>query len=244
MNKTGMSIRDQAGVSLAIVLCIGALLVTLSAVLVRSGSNLTDSARRTIEQERAYQLAVSFSDQLKASLCTDSARQDSLGAFLDQHFLTPEYGAEPLTLDCAEQTAEEYGQISLTLEKQQLPMTRTFQLSRDGWEPALPSPEGARVADYLVQVTVTATLPEASFSYTESYHRWVDCTDVYAYEGASYRYAGNLTFQPAEGAGADLVLSGEQALVCRFEPKQAADTGYTSVAEEWYDESKTAATIR
>lgn len=231
MRERANKIVEQSGVSLAIVLCMGALLVVLSAALVQESGSLGASSGREISREQAYQLAVSFSDRLKESLCTAPGQEDSLGAFLDGHFLTPEYEAQPLTLSCGRDTDDAYGQITLTLQKQALPMTRTLPLSPGG-DPAMP--EDARVADYLVEVTVTATLPQASVSYTESYHRWVDCSVVY-----ENLEQGN----PAVGSSSmpDGTLSDDEAgeglsLLCRFEPKQEPNTGYTAVAEEWYHE--------
>lgn len=240
MKREDKKIRDQQGISLAIVLCVGALLVTLSALLVRQSSGAAGNLSREVAREQAYQLAVSFSDRLKDSLCGARAGEDGLAAFLNQHFLTAEYDAQPLTLTSGTETDAAYGEITLTLEKQALPMTRTVPTGQASeLEVILTGWDNTQVADYLVKVTVTATLPTTAFSYTESYHRWVDCSAVYEYQGQRYSYTGGRTFRSEDPALPALILpkaSQIGQMTCRFVPDPAGKIRYTSVAEEWKNE--------
>ena len=56
-------LRDQQGLSMILVLCIGALFVALSAALVYAASVLTANANRQLLEQEAYQLATSFSER-------------------------------------------------------------------------------------------------------------------------------------------------------------------------------------
>lgn len=53
-------LRGQQGLSMILVLCIGALFVALSAALVYTASVLTANANRQLLEQEAYQLATSF----------------------------------------------------------------------------------------------------------------------------------------------------------------------------------------
>ena len=61
MHRRARSIlRGEQGVSMILVLCIGALFVALSAALVYAASVLTANANRQLLEQEAYQLATSF----------------------------------------------------------------------------------------------------------------------------------------------------------------------------------------
>lgn len=243
MKERQDTVRQQ-GFSMVIVLCIGALLVTLAAVLVRESGTLNTVTRRNLAREQAFQLAVSFSRRLEETLCADTHPEDSLGEFLDRHFLTEEYDETPLTLSCGEETDADYGRITLTLQKQALPLTKSIPAPAPGEEQALARTlaegEQARAADYRVDVTVTVALDEATVSYTERYHRWVTGTMIYEYQGQRYRYLGDMRFQPEQEELPPLELSAmTEGMVGRFEPEADGVTCYTPLAEEWKNEDTT-----
>ena len=69
MHRRARSIlRGEQGLSMILVLCIGALFVALSAALVYAASVLTANANRQLLEQEAYQLATSFSDVLEGEL--------------------------------------------------------------------------------------------------------------------------------------------------------------------------------
>ena len=78
-------LRDQQGLSMILVLCIGALFVALSAALVYAASVLTANANRQLLEQEAYQLATSFSDVLEGELNTPTS---SFAAFVNDSFMT------------------------------------------------------------------------------------------------------------------------------------------------------------
>lgn len=241
MKKRGTTGR-QRGFSMVIVLCIGALLVTLAAVLVRESGTLNSVTEQNLAREQAFQLAVSFSRRLEENLCADTRSEDGLGTFLDRHFLTEEYDETLLTLPCGDETDADYGRITLTLQKHALPLTKDIAAPASGEEQALAGElaagEQARAADYRVDVTVTVSLEEATVSYTERYHRWVTGRMIYEYQGQRYRYLGELQFQPEQEGVPPLALCAiTEGMVGRFEPEADGITCYTPLAEEWKDEN-------
>ena len=66
MHRRARSIlRGEQGLSMILVLCIGALFVALSAALVYAASVLTANANRQLLEQEASQLATSVSDRLE-----------------------------------------------------------------------------------------------------------------------------------------------------------------------------------
>ena len=86
MHRRARSIlRGEQGLSMILVLCIGALFVALSAALVYAASVLTANANRQLLEQEAYQLATSFSDVLEGELNTPTS---SFAAFVNDSFMT------------------------------------------------------------------------------------------------------------------------------------------------------------
>ena len=74
MHRRARSIlRGEQGLSMILVLCIGALFVALSAALVYAASVLTANANRQLLEQEVYQLATSFSDILGEQLYEDTS---------------------------------------------------------------------------------------------------------------------------------------------------------------------------
>ena len=66
--KARSILRDRQGLSMILVLCIGAVFVSLSAALVYAASVLTANANRQLLEQEVYQLATGFSDVLGEEL--------------------------------------------------------------------------------------------------------------------------------------------------------------------------------
>lgn len=84
--------QNQQGLSMILVLCIGAVFAALSAALVYAASVLTANANRQLIEQEVYTLATSFSDVLDDQLtgygtAAGGAQADSLAAFIDKTYL-------------------------------------------------------------------------------------------------------------------------------------------------------------
>ena len=160
--------QNQQGLSMILVLCIGAVFAALSAALVYAASVLTANANRQLIEQEVYTLATSFSDVLDDQLtgygtAAGGAQADSLAAFIDKTYLL--------------QTTYSY---DITALNGQLDSFKEKELS-----------------DYVVEVTVTAKQGSEKFSYTRSYQHTSTCKVAYYTIGtdtarySSYRLTGN-----------------------------------------------------
>ena len=93
MHRRARSIlRGEQGLSMILVLCIGALFVALSAALVYAASVLTANANRQLLEQEAYQLATSFSDVLEGEL---NNKDSSFAKFVNEQFMfSQSYGKD------------------------------------------------------------------------------------------------------------------------------------------------------
>ena len=93
MHRRARSIlRGEQGLSMILVLCIGALFVALSAALVYAASVLTANANRQLLEQEAYQLATSFSDVLEGEL---NKKDSSFAKFVNEQFMfSQSYGKD------------------------------------------------------------------------------------------------------------------------------------------------------
>ena len=66
--KRNRPLRDQQGLAMILVLCLGALFVALAAALVYAASLMMANADRQLPEQDVYELAVSFSDVLEQEL--------------------------------------------------------------------------------------------------------------------------------------------------------------------------------
>lgn len=98
MHRRARSIlRGEQGLSMILVLCIGALFVALSAALVYAASVLTANANRQLLEQEAYQLATSFSDVLEGEL---NKRDSSFAKFVNEQFMfSQSYGKDIYDLE-------------------------------------------------------------------------------------------------------------------------------------------------
>lgn len=113
--------QNQQGLSMILVLCIGAVFAALSAALVYAASVLTANANRQLIEQEVYTLATSFSDVLDDqltgySMAAGSAQADSLAAFIDKTYLL-----QTTYSDATEHTfADESSGLEITLKKRRL----------------------------------------------------------------------------------------------------------------------------
>ena len=98
MHRRARSIlRGEQGLSMILVLCIGALFVALSAALVYAASVLTANANRQLLEQEAYQLATSFSDVLEGEL---NKKDSSFAKFVNGQFMfSQSYGKDIYDLE-------------------------------------------------------------------------------------------------------------------------------------------------
>lgn len=209
-------LRDQQGLSMILVLCIGALFVALSAALVYAASVLTANANRQLLEQEAYQLATSFSDVLEGELNTPTS---SFAAFVNDSFMTSTayggdiYGSpsQPYSYTWKAADADTSGaeEITVTLRRRPGEDAEKLNLSgvgqsvstKSGWRDQLTSWQSNDylLTDLQLDVTVTATKAGESFAYTVTYDRQVhypvsgytfdDSTTVYTWSKGTSTFA-------------------------------------------------------
>ena len=209
-------LRDQQGLSMILVLCIGALFVALSAALVYAASVLTANANRQLLEQEAYQLATSFSDVLEGELNTPTS---SFAAFVNDSFMTSTayggdiYGSpsQPYSYTWKAADADTSGaeEITVTLRRRPGEDAEKLNLSgvgqsvstKSGWRDQLTSWQSNDylLTDLQLDVTVTATKAGESFAYTVTYDRQVhypvsgytfdDSTTVYTWSKGTNTFA-------------------------------------------------------
>ena len=174
-------LRGQQGLSMILVLCIGALFVALSAALVYAASVLTANANRQLLEQEAYQLATSFSDVLEGELNTPTS---SFAAFVNDSFMTSTayggdiYGSpsQPYSYTWKAADADTSGaeEITVTLRRRPGEDAEKLNLSgvgqsvstKSGWRDQLTSWQSNDylLTDLQLDVTVTATKAGESFA--------------------------------------------------------------------------------
>lgn len=209
-------LRGQQGLSMILVLCIGALFVALSAALVYAASVLTANANRQLLEQEAYQLATSFSDVLEGELNTPTS---SFAAFVNDSFMTSTayggdiYGSpsQPYSYTWKAADADTSGaeEITVTLRRRPGEDAEKLNLSgvgqsvstKSGWRDQLTSWQSNDylLTDLQLDVIVTATKAGESFAYTVTYDRQVhypvsgytfdDDTTVYTWSKGTNTFA-------------------------------------------------------
>lgn len=181
--------QNQQGLSMILVLCIGAVFAALSAALVYAASVLTANANRQLIEQEVYTLATSFSDVLDDQLtgystAAGGAQTDSLAAFIDKNYLL-----QTTYSDATEHTfADESSGLEITLKKTPADEVDKSEyvaaLATKGYEVTtlnnqLNSFAEKELSDYVVEVTVTAKQGSEKFSYTRSYQHTRKCNVAY-----------------------------------------------------------------
>lgn len=199
--------QNQQGLSMILVLCIGAVFAALSAALVYAASVLMANANRQLIEQEVYTLATSFSDVLDDQLtgystAAGSAQADSLAAFIDKNYLL-----QTTYSDATEHTfADESSGLEITLKKTPADEVDKSEyvaaLATKGYDITalngqLDSFKEKELSDYVVEVTVTAKQGSEKFSYTRSYQHTSTCKVAYYTIGTdtarynSYQLTGN-----------------------------------------------------
>ena len=201
--KRNRPLRDQQGLAMILVLCLGALFVALAAALVYAASLMMANADRQLPEQDVYELAVSFSDVLEQELLhyTGAKEKDgamteendqSIGYFINHIYVKKgsidnPYGDDTdhtFTLQAPEGIDENLSNLLIKLRNQ----------SQNG--------STVNVDDYVIRVTVKVVKGDQSYSYTRkykhtgiySYYYTLDDTNTrYSYSGAEGDTALRLT---------------------------------------------------
>lgn len=192
MHRRARSIlRGEQGLSMILVLCIGALFVALSAALVYAASVLTANANRQLLEQEAYQLATSFSDVLEGEL---NNKDSSFAKFVNGQFMfsqsygkdiydlesqpkefawkpkgsQPDGGAEAITVTLRRRPGDGADKLNQTANSTSATDLRNLLDTLEG-----ENRKGMAIVDLQLDITVTVTKNGESFAFTRTYDRTV-----------------------------------------------------------------------
>ena len=192
MHRRARSIlRGEQGLSMILVLCIGALFVALSAALVYAASVLTANATRQLLEQEAYQLATSFSDVLEGEL---NNKDSSFAKFVNEQFMfsqsygkdiydlesqpkefawkpngsQPDGGAEAITGTLRRRPGDGADKLNQTANSTNATDLRNLLDTLEG-----ENRKGMEIVDLQLDITVTVTKNGESFAFTRTYDRTV-----------------------------------------------------------------------
>lgn len=193
MHRRARSIlRGEQGLSMILVLCIGALFVALSAALVYAASVLTANANRQLLEQEAYQLATSFSDVLEGEL---NKKDSSFAKFVNEQFMfSQSYGKDIYDLESQPKefawkpngSQPDGGAEAITVTLRRRPGDGADKLNQTAnsttpsallgeikpWEGG-EGRGGMEIVDLQLDITVTVTKNGESFAFTRTYDRTV-----------------------------------------------------------------------
>ena len=193
MHRRARSIlRGEQGLSMILVLCIGALFVALSAALVYAASVLTANANRQLLEQEAYQLATSFSDVLEGEL---NKEDSSFAKFVNEQFMfSQSYGKDIYDLESQPKefawkpngSQPDGGAEAITVTLRRRPGDGADKLNQTAnsttasallgeikpWEGG-ENRKGMAIVDLQLDITVTVTKNGESFAFTRTYDRTV-----------------------------------------------------------------------
>lgn len=192
MHRRARSIlRGEQGLSMILVLCIGALFVALSAALVYAASVLTANANRQLLEQEAYQLATSFSDVLEEEL---NKKDSSFAKFVNEQFMfsqsygkdiydlesqpkefawkpngsQPDGGAEAITVTLRRRPGDGADKLNQTANSTNATDLRNLLDTLEG-----ENRKGMAIVDLQLDITVTVTKNGESFAFTRTYDRTI-----------------------------------------------------------------------
>lgn len=192
MHRRARSIlRGEQGLSMILVLCIGALFVALSAALVYAASVLTANANRQLLEQEAYQLATSFSDVLEGEL---NNKDSGFAKFVNEQFMfsqsygkdiydlesqpkefawkpkgsQPDGGAEAITVTLRRRPGDGADKLNQTANSTSATDLRNLLDTLEG-----ENRKGMAIVDLQLDITVTVTKNGESFAFTRTYDRTV-----------------------------------------------------------------------
>lgn len=193
MHRRARSIlRGEQGLSMILVLCIGALFVALSAALVYAASVLTANANRQLLEQEAYQLATSFSDVLEGEL---NNKDSDFAKFVNEQFMfsqsygkdiydlesqpkefawkpngsQPDGGAEAITVTLRRRPGDGADKLNQTANSTSASALLSEITPWEGGE----GRGGMAIVDLQLDITVTVTKNGESFAFTRTYDRTV-----------------------------------------------------------------------
>lgn len=252
--KARSILRDKQGLSMILVLCIGAVFVSLSAALVYAASVLTANANRQLLEQEVYQLATGFSDVLGEELNDETS---SFAKFVNNNYMTSEfYGNNPFeqeaptphTFDATLNADGSDGadEIHVTLRRRPGEEADKLNLnssvvglsvnSGDGqWQTVLRNWEDTsyKLVDMQLDVTVTVKKDGESFSYTVTYDRAVHYdVSYYTLDSGTTHYTWSNdkpnTFIAPDGAYVEIGQSSEaRRIVPHFNTNNPKGITYT-----------------
>lgn len=192
MHRRARSIlRGEQGLSMILVLCIGALFVALSAALVYAASVLTANANRQLLEQEAYQLATSFSDVLEGEL---NKKDSSFAKFVNEQFMfsqsygkdiydlesqpkefawkpngsQPDGGAEAITVTLRRRPGDGADKLNQTANSTNATDLLNLLNTLEG-----ENRKGMEIVDLQLDITVTVTKNGESFAFMRTYDRTV-----------------------------------------------------------------------
>lgn len=192
MHRRARSIlRGEQGLSMILVLCIGALFVALTAALVYAASVLTANANRQLLEQEAYQLATSFSDVLEGEL---NNKDSDFAKFVNEQFMfsqsygkdiydlesqpkefawkpkgsQPDGGAEAITVTLRRRPGDGADKLNQTANSTNATDLRNLLDTLEG-----ENRKGMAIVDLQLDITVTVTKNGESFAFTRTYDRTV-----------------------------------------------------------------------
>lgn len=192
MHRRARSIlRGEQGLSMILVLCIGALFVALSAALVYAASVLTANANRQLLEQEAYQLATSFSDVLEGEL---NKKDSSFAKFVNEQFMfSQSYGKDIYDLESQpkefawkpDPNQSDGGAEAITVTLRRRPGDGADKLNQTANSTNATDllnllntlegedRKGMEIVDLQLDITVTVTKNGESFAFTRTYDRTV-----------------------------------------------------------------------
>ena len=194
-------LRDQQGIAMILVLCLGALFVALAAALMYAASLMMANADRQLPEQDVYELAVSFSDVLEQELLnyTGAKEQDgqmteendqSIGYFINHiyvkkgsidnpygddtdhtFYLQAPDGIDEMSVTLNKHSSDDMDDSGNVLETYELGQRTPKELS-DLLDSAEHDYGEVGIRDYEISVTVRIVKGEESFAYTRRYQHY------------------------------------------------------------------------
>lgn len=240
--KVRSILQGKQGLSMILVLCMGALFAALSTALVYAASVLTANANRQLLEQEVYQLATSFSDILGEQL-NDS--DSEFAKFINTTYMRSEYyGKNPFEAALSGDGSDGADTIKITLrrrpgeEAEKLNLNGSIGQSVDtsdaSWQQLLNSWQAAdyKLVDLQLDVTVTVEKAGESFAYTVTYDRAVHyAVSYYTLDNntTQYKWDGNNTFSAVNG-GSQIIIKDNgtpQKIVPHFDTANPQSITYT-----------------
>ena len=249
--KVRSILQGKQGLSMILVLCMGALFAALSAALVYAASVLTANANRQLLEQEVYQLATSFSDILGEQLNDDTSE---FAEFINTTYMRSEYygknpfeeETEPKTFEAALSGDGSDGADTIKITLRRRPGEEAEKLNLNGsigqsvdtgdtsWQQLLNSwqADNYKLVDLQLDVTVTVEKGGESFAYTVTYDRAVHyAVSYYTLDNntAQYKWDENNTFSAVNG-GSQIIIKDNgtpQKIVPHFDTANPQSITYT-----------------